>query len=45
VPSISYGITSEYDVPPEVFMVKELKEGALTNCNGIVKYHGAFDKL
>jgi putative acetyltransferase len=45
VPSISYGITSEYDVPPEVFMVKELKEGALANCNGIVKYHKAFSQL
>ncbi len=45
VPSISYGITSEYDVPPEVFMAKELQEGTLTNCNGIVKYHEAFNKL
>jgi len=45
VPSIRYGITSEYDVPPEVFMAKELKEGALANCNGMVKYHKAFNQL
>jgi putative acetyltransferase len=45
VPSIRYGITSEYDVPPEVFMAKGLQEGALANCNGIVKYHEAFNKL
>lgn len=45
VPSISYGITSEYDVPPEVFMAKQLKEGALANCNGMVKYHEAFSQL
>jgi putative acetyltransferase len=45
VPSISYGMTSEYDVPPEVFMAKELQEGALTNCNGVVKYHEAFGQL
>jgi putative acetyltransferase len=45
VPSISYGITSEYDVPPETFMAKELQEGTLANCNGIVKYHRAFNKV
>ena len=45
VPSIRYGITSEYDVPPEVFMAKELKEGALANCNGMIKYHEAFSQL
>lgn len=45
VPSIRYGITSEYDVPREVFMAKELQEGALANCNGIVKYQRAFNQL
>jgi len=45
VPSVTYGIRSEYDVPPEIFMVKELKEGALANRNGTVKYHRAFNKL
>jgi putative acetyltransferase len=45
VPSISYGMTSEYDAPPEVFMAKELKEGALVNCQGMIKYHKAFSEL
>ena len=27
VPSVNYGITSEYDVPEEVFMIKEIQEG------------------
>jgi putative acetyltransferase len=29
VPSINYGIRSEYEVPPEVFMIKELEKSAL----------------
>jgi len=41
-PSLNYGIQSEYDVPAEVFMVKELKEGALADCRGIIKYHEEF---
>ena len=45
VPSSKYGIKSEYDVPYEVFMIKELENGALTDCTGIVKYHEAFNKL
>ena len=42
IPSIKYEIRSEYDVPDEVFMVKELKEGALAGCKGTVKYHSVF---
>ena len=41
-PSVNYGILSEYDVPEEVFMVKELREGALADCKGTIKYHSAF---
>ena len=44
VPSVNYGIKSEYDVPAEVFMVKEIKKGALASCKGIIKYHQAFKK-
>jgi len=44
VPSVTYGIKSEFDVPVEVFMVKELTEGALVHCNGIVKYHDLFNQ-
>ena len=42
IPSVNYGIRSEYDVPDEVFMVKELKEGVLADCKGTVKYHEVF---
>ena len=44
VPSVNYGIKSEFDVPAEVFMVKELGEGALVDCNGIVRYHELFNQ-
>jgi len=44
-PSVKYGIKSQYDVPDEVVMVKELKEGALANCSGTVKYHEIFNQL
>ena len=42
IPSVKYKIRSEYDVPDEVFMVKELKEGALADCKGTIKYHEVF---
>jgi len=45
VPSVNYGIKSEYNVPPEVFMVKELQAGALEHTKGIVKYHQAFSEV
>ena len=45
VPSVNFGIKSEYDVPPEVFMVKELREGALKGVAGTVKYHPAFNEV
>ena len=40
--SVNFKIKSEYDVPPEVFMVKELKKGALIDKTGTVKYHQLF---
>lgn len=45
VPSIQFGIRSEYDVPAENFMLLELKSGSLSNCEGIVRYHEAFANL
>ena len=41
-PSSRFGIDSEYDVPPEVFMAMELQPGALSGKAGRVKYHAAF---
>lgn len=44
-PASSKGLRSEYDVPDEVFMVLELKEGALAGRGGLVKYHPEFSKV
>lgn len=44
-PSITFNIKSEYDVPPEVFMVKELQPGAFKGIRGIVKYHPLFNEV
>ena len=45
VTSRQYSITCEYDVPPEVFMIKELRQGALAGQTGIAKYHQLFNEL
>ncbi len=39
------GIKSEYDVADEVFMVMELREGALIGCAGVVKYQPEFNEV
>jgi len=44
-PAVNFDIKSEYDVPPEVFMVKELRAGALKDATGTVKYHPAFNEV
>ncbi|MEK6325359.1 MAG: N-acetyltransferase [Acidobacteriota bacterium] len=41
----SKGLRSEYDVRDEVFMVAELKPGALAGRHGLVKYHAEFGKV
>src|SRR5262245_42144282 len=45
VPASRFGIQSEYDVADEVFMVMELREGALTGCAGVVKYQPEFNEV
>lgn len=40
-----YGITSEYDVPAEVFMAMELIPGGLQGVAGLVRYHPAFGQV
>jgi putative acetyltransferase len=42
--AINYGISTEYDVPTEVFMLLELKQGALDNITGTIKYHSIFNE-
>ena len=44
-PSKPLGIRWEHEVPQEVFMVAELKEGALMDRTGIVRYHPAFNDV
>jgi putative acetyltransferase len=43
VPSVAYGISSNYDVPPEMFMIMELKKKALKGLQGIITYHQLFN--
>ena len=44
-PSIVYDISSEYQVPEEVFMVIELQPGYLDGASGAIKYHPAFNNV
>lgn len=43
--SAQFGITCEYDVPEEVFMVLALREGAYEKYGGVVHYHPAFNEV
>lgn len=45
VPSANYGIHSMYDVPPELFMIKELKKGSLKKIKGSICYHELFTDM
>ena len=45
VPASRFNIKSEYEVPDEVFMLKELKEAALTGIKGVIQYHEVFKQL
>jgi putative acetyltransferase len=42
VPASSYGLASEYDVPADVFMAREIMPGALGRVSGTVRYHPLF---
>lgn len=44
-PGREHGISTEYDVPAEVFMVLELEPGVLQGVRGIAHYHPAFSRL
>ena len=45
VPSVKYGIKTEYEVPEDVFMVLEVKENSLKGKKGTIKYHEAFGSV
>jgi putative acetyltransferase len=42
VQALSHGITCEFEVPADAFMVKELKKDALRKVRGRVRYNDAF---
>jgi len=45
VPASRYGLTCEYDVPDEVFMALELREGALQGRAGVARYQPEFKEV
>lgn len=45
VPANQKGLSCEYPVPPEAFMVAELKPDALTGKQGLVKYRPEFEQV
>ena len=45
VPASRYGLKCEYDVPDEVFMAIELREGALKGRAGIARYEPEFKEV
>ena len=45
VPASRFGVKCEYDVPDEVFMALELREGALEGRAGIAKYEPEFKEV
>lgn len=45
VPSVKYGIKSEYEVPDDVFMILELAPNTLKEHKGIIKYHEEFNNV
>jgi putative acetyltransferase len=44
-PSTNYGLRCQYDVPPEVFMVKEINKGSLKEVTGVVKCYHLFNEI
>lgn len=44
-PASAQGLRCLYPVPDEVFMVAELRAGALAGRRGLVRYHPAFDQV
>jgi putative acetyltransferase len=45
IPSVRYGIRSEYNVPEDVFMVTEFQPDYLQGSTGIIQYHPSFNDV
>lgn len=44
-PSVRFGIDSEYEAPPEAFMLLELEPGCMRGASGTVRFHAAFKEV
>lgn len=42
IPAARFGMSCEYDVPEEAFMVVEIQTGYLEGASGTIRYHAAF---
>ena len=42
LPAVRLSLRSEYDVPEEAFMVRELRDGVLRGLSGTIRYHPVF---
>ena len=45
LPAARLFLRCEYDVPEEVFMVRELREGAVCGLSGTIRYHSVFGEF
>lgn len=45
VPAARYGVSCEFDVPDDVFMILELRAGALRGVSGVVRYDEIFSSM
>ena len=45
VPAAHHGFRCEYDVPDDVFMILELRRGALRGLAGLIRYDDAFSNV
>jgi putative acetyltransferase len=45
LPAARLFLRCEYDVPEEVFMVRELRDGALSGLSGTIRYHPVFGEF
>jgi putative acetyltransferase len=43
IPAARLLLRSEYDVPEDVFMVHEFRDGALAGRSGTIRYHPVFE--
>ena len=45
IPASRFGLQCEYNVPDEVFMATELRDGALSEHKGLVRYQPEFNEV